>query len=205
MRSVVIDFIRERQAERRGGDAARISLTNGAEALVDPQTAGGESEILRVHEALETRASVDPRLARVVEMRYFGGLTEAEIAGGLEISDRTVRRDWEKARLLLRRSARCVDAGVDDSQPARARAWTRAQPLLDAALDLPPDSARPGSPRCRRSTPRSGRACARCSRAGASRDRRLLGALPADRRSSDEARGATAADGTRGRPSARTA
>ena len=101
MRSVVIDFIRERHAERRGGDAARISLTNGAEALVDPTTAGGESEILRVHEALDALGKRDPQLVQLVEMRYFGGMTEAEVAKALEISERTVRRDWEKARLLL--------------------------------------------------------------------------------------------------------
>ena len=102
MRSVVIDFIRERHAERRGGDAARISLTNGAEALVDPTTAGGESEILRVHEALDALGKRDPQLVQLVEMRYFGGMTEAEIAGALGVTERTVRRDWLKARVLLR-------------------------------------------------------------------------------------------------------
>jgi RNA polymerase sigma factor (TIGR02999 family) len=102
MRSIVIDFIRERRAERRGGDAARISLTSGgADALVDPKTDGGESEILRVHEALDDLGKRDPKLVRLVEMRYFGGMTEAEVAKALEISERTVRRDWEKARLLL--------------------------------------------------------------------------------------------------------
>ena len=101
MRSVVIDFIRERQAERRGGDALRISLTNGADALADPTTAGGESEVLRVHDALEDLGKRAPELVRLVEMRYFGGMTEAEVAKALDISERTVRRDWEKARLLL--------------------------------------------------------------------------------------------------------
>jgi RNA polymerase sigma factor (TIGR02999 family) len=102
MRSVVIDFIRERRADRRGGDSARIALTaNGAEALIDPKTGEAENEILRVHEALEELGKLDERLVRVVEMRYFGGMTEAEIAAALEMSERTVRRDWEKARLLL--------------------------------------------------------------------------------------------------------
>ena len=100
MRSIVVDFIRERTAERRGGGVARIPLTSG-DAIVDPTTAGGESEILRVHEALDELGKLDPKLVRLVEMRYFGGMTEAEIAEALEISERTVRRDWEKARLLL--------------------------------------------------------------------------------------------------------
>jgi RNA polymerase sigma factor (TIGR02999 family) len=101
MRSIVVDFIRERCAERRGGGVARIPLTSGADAIVDPTTAGGESEILRVHEALDELGKLDPKLVRLVEMRYFGGMTEAEIAEALEISERTVRRDREKARLLL--------------------------------------------------------------------------------------------------------
>ena len=57
--------------------------------------------MLRVHEALEQLSQADARLGQVVEMRYFGGLTEAEIAQALNLSERTVRRDWEKARLLL--------------------------------------------------------------------------------------------------------
>jgi RNA polymerase sigma factor (sigma-70 family) len=54
-----------------------------------------------VHEALEELAQVDPRLVQVVEMRYFAGLTESEIAAALGVTDRTIRRDWEKAKLLL--------------------------------------------------------------------------------------------------------
>ena len=61
----------------------------------------GEAEILQVHEALEELARLDERLVRVVEMRYFAGFTEVEIAESLGITERTVRRDWEKARLLL--------------------------------------------------------------------------------------------------------
>ena len=57
--------------------------------------------MLRVHEALDVLAKADARLAQVVEMRYFGGMTEEEIAEMLGTSARTVRRDWEKAKLLL--------------------------------------------------------------------------------------------------------
>lgn len=63
--------------------------------------AAGEQQILRVHDAISELAKYDTRMAQVVELRYFGGLTEPEIAEALEVTDRTVRRDWEKARLWL--------------------------------------------------------------------------------------------------------
>jgi RNA polymerase sigma factor (TIGR02999 family) len=97
MRSVIVDFARARQAERRGGDAEHLVLDT---ALGD-KLAAPESDVLRVHEALDVLAQADERLAQVVEMRYFGGLSEAEIAQALGLSERTVRRDWERARLLL--------------------------------------------------------------------------------------------------------
>jgi RNA polymerase sigma factor (sigma-70 family) len=64
----------------------------------------GESEILGVHEALESLDQVDARLAQVVEMRYFGGYSEQEIAETLDVAERTVQRLWLKARLMLRAS-----------------------------------------------------------------------------------------------------
>ena len=64
--------------------------------------AAAPNEILAVHEALDDLAAVAPRLAQVVELRYFGGLTEPEIAEALGVTDRTVRRDWQKGQLLLR-------------------------------------------------------------------------------------------------------
>jgi RNA polymerase sigma factor (TIGR02999 family) len=98
MRNIVIDFVRRRKAERRGGGAEHVTLdTRAAEQL----GAASDDEILDVHEALQTLAEVDPRLVRVVEMRYFAGLTDLEIAAALGVTDRTVRRDWERARLLL--------------------------------------------------------------------------------------------------------
>lgn len=97
MRSVVIDFVRRRSAERRGGDVEHVTLdTRAAQVL-----GGNDDEILAVHEALQTLAEVDARLVRVVEMRYFAGLTDLEIGAALGVTDRTVRRDWERARLLL--------------------------------------------------------------------------------------------------------
>ena len=98
MRSVIVDFARARAAERRGGEAEHLVL----DTLLSGQVAAPENDVLRVHEALEVLERADARLARIVEMRYFGGLSEAEIAEVLNVSDRTVRRDWEKARLLLK-------------------------------------------------------------------------------------------------------
>jgi RNA polymerase sigma factor (TIGR02999 family) len=97
MRSVIVDFARARLAERRGGAADHIVL----DTTISEHVTAPESDALRVHEALETLEQADPRLAQVVEMRYFGGLTEIEIAETMGVSERTVRRDWEKARLLL--------------------------------------------------------------------------------------------------------
>ena len=97
MRSIIVDYTRQRLAARRGGGVPRVALD------VEPEDAApGEEEILAVHEALARLADVDPRLVHVVEMRYFGGLTEPEVAEALGVADRTVRRDWQKARLLLR-------------------------------------------------------------------------------------------------------
>ncbi len=98
MRSIIVDLARRRRAARRGGGAARLGLSEGPVAR---QAEAGAAEILRVHEALEALAAVDARLAQVVELRFFGGLTEAEIAEVAGVTDRTVRRDWEKARLWL--------------------------------------------------------------------------------------------------------
>jgi len=97
MRSIIVDAARAGRSARRGGDAAHVTLDTG----VAESVAGGEDEIVDVHEALERLAVLEPRLARVVEMRYFGGMKETEIAAALGLTERTVRRDWEKARLLL--------------------------------------------------------------------------------------------------------
>jgi RNA polymerase sigma factor (TIGR02999 family) len=99
MRSVVVDVVRGRQSERRGGDAVHVELDEEAHALSAPDAR--DSEVLRVHESLEQLAAIDPRLVQVVEMRYFAGMTEVEIAGILGLAVRTVARDWEKARLFL--------------------------------------------------------------------------------------------------------
>ena len=97
MRSVIVDFARARNAERRGAGADKVVLdTDLSEKIGAPET-----DVLRVHEALEVLAQADAGLAQIVELRYFGGLTEAEIAEIQGVSERTVRRNWEKAKLLL--------------------------------------------------------------------------------------------------------
>ena len=102
MRTIVVDFARARVATRRGGGVPRVTLDT---AQLDAIPAG-EDGVLAVNEALDELAGLDPRLAQVVEMRYFGGLNDAEIAEVLDLGIRTVRRDWAKARLVLAASLR---------------------------------------------------------------------------------------------------
>lgn len=98
MRSVIVSSARERTANKRGAGRQPLTLsTDVAERLP-----AGEEDILRVHEALESLEQVDARLAQVVQMRYFGGYSEQEIAETLEVTERTVQRLWLKARLMLR-------------------------------------------------------------------------------------------------------
>jgi len=102
MRSIIVDAARAASTDRRGGDADHVALTTGMlDTLPDPA-----EEILDVHVALQDLARIDARLAKVVEMRYFGGMEDAEIADVLGISKRTVTRDWDKARLLLAHALR---------------------------------------------------------------------------------------------------
>jgi RNA polymerase sigma factor (TIGR02999 family) len=97
MRSVILNSVRERLAERRGAGAPELTLhTELAEALP-----GDEETILKVHEALLVLQQADDRLSKIVEMRYFGGYSVQEIAEVLDVAERTVHRDWEKARLIL--------------------------------------------------------------------------------------------------------
>lgn len=97
MRSVVVDLAREQLADKRGGDVAHVTLTTGLGAAL----ADERPEVLRVHEALDELAAIDPRLAQIVELRYFGGLDNGEIAAALGVSLRTVERGWEQARSFL--------------------------------------------------------------------------------------------------------
>jgi len=98
MRSVIVSSARERAAGKRGAGRRPLTLSTD----VADRLSAGEDEILQVHEALESLAQVDARLAQVVQMRYFGGYSEQEIAETLDVTERTVQRLWLKARLMLR-------------------------------------------------------------------------------------------------------
>lgn len=99
MRHVLVDRARARLAEKRDGHRQRITLDSELIAAEDQPEA-----MLQLNDAIERLALVEPRLARVVDCRFFGGLTDDEIAEALEVTRRTVQRDWVKARLLLRRA-----------------------------------------------------------------------------------------------------
>jgi RNA polymerase sigma factor (TIGR02999 family) len=97
MRSVIVNVARDRSAGKRG--AGRQALTLSTQ-LADGVVAE-DPDVLRVHDALDVLEEADPRLAQLVQMRYFGGCTEQEIADTLEVSERTIQRLWIKARLML--------------------------------------------------------------------------------------------------------
>ncbi|HEU0210255.1 MAG TPA: sigma-70 family RNA polymerase sigma factor [Candidatus Udaeobacter sp.] len=96
MRRIMVDHARQRHALKRGGGAVRITLEESA--LVTETRA---AELLALDEALENLAAFDPRKSKIVEMRYFGGLTVDEIADVLKIHPNTVMRDWNAAKAWL--------------------------------------------------------------------------------------------------------
>jgi RNA polymerase sigma factor (TIGR02999 family) len=98
MRQVLVDFARKRQAMKRGGVQERVTLQSSHAAL-DLEL----DQMLALDTALDRLNAVDERLRKVVELRFFAGLPEAEIAELLGVTPRTVERDWVKARLFLLR------------------------------------------------------------------------------------------------------
>ncbi len=96
MRRILVDHARTRGAAKRGGDVLRIPLEDAHGAPASHQT-----DVLLAHQALERLEQQDERQARVVELRYFGGLSIEEIAVVLEVSEITVKRDWTMARAWL--------------------------------------------------------------------------------------------------------
>jgi len=97
MRHILTDRAKARMSLKRGGDQFRVTLDDNTIAVNDAPEA-----LLQITEALDRVAIIDARLARVVEYRFFGGLSNAEIGAALGITERTVERDWIKARMLLR-------------------------------------------------------------------------------------------------------
>ena len=99
MRSVIVDAARSSLAQRRGAGAEVVPLDEeSANGMADSP----DDEILLVHEALLALESTDPRLSQVISLRYFSGMTEPEIAACMDLGERTVRRDIERAQSLLR-------------------------------------------------------------------------------------------------------
>jgi RNA polymerase sigma factor (TIGR02999 family) len=96
MRSILVDHARARHAAKRGSGAAKVTLGQVGDVAADV-------EVLDLHEALQRLAEFDPEKARLVELRYFGGLSIEEAAEVLEISPATVKRHWNTARAWLRR------------------------------------------------------------------------------------------------------
>ena len=96
LRSIVVDLVREQRALRRGGDRDIVTLDTAAGEGLPAST-----DVETVNDALEDLAKLEPALARLVEMRFFGGMTEPEIAEALGVSQRSVSREWQKARALL--------------------------------------------------------------------------------------------------------
>ena len=104
MRQILVSYARSNRAQKRGGGAARIEL-DGA-AILSPEQS---KEIVDLHEALDRLGTLDSRKARVVELKFFGGLSYEEIAEVLKIAVVTVRRDWEFAKLWLYTELHSVD------------------------------------------------------------------------------------------------
>ena len=96
MRRILVSYARSNRAQKRGGGAARMELEEAA--ILSPEQS---KEIVDLHEALERLGTLDSRKARVVELKYFGGLNHDEIAEVMKISAVTVRRDWVFAKAWL--------------------------------------------------------------------------------------------------------
>jgi RNA polymerase sigma factor (TIGR02999 family) len=111
MRQVLVDFARRRRAAKRGGGVTRVSLSESDVALEVEL-----DEILALDEALERLTVIDERLRRIVEMRFFGGFSENEVAVSLGVTPRTVEREWLKARLFLLRE---LESGGDEGSSTK--------------------------------------------------------------------------------------
>ena len=105
MRQILVDQARKRSSQKRGGGLHRIDLDEQKVPLAERA-----AEVVALDEALTRLEVIEPRLGRVVELRYFGGLSVEETAEALDLSPPTVKRDWRKARLLLHRELTREDA-----------------------------------------------------------------------------------------------
>ena len=99
MRGLIIDYARSRQAQKRGGEFEITSISQGGNDVTDAAT--DDKELSKLSDALDALAGVDAGLAQVVDLKFFCGFTFPEIAAMRGVSERTVQRDWEKARIYL--------------------------------------------------------------------------------------------------------
>ncbi len=124
MRRILVDAARARGSHKRGGMASKVNIDETA--VLSPAT---DRSILALDEALTAFSRVAPRQAKVVELRYFGGLTEEEIVAALEISPRTVRRDWDPRQGLVTAGVKPYNkqsVGYCSHEPGAFRASRRA-------------------------------------------------------------------------------
>jgi RNA polymerase sigma factor (TIGR02999 family) len=108
MRQILVDHAREHKAEKRGGAAQRLSLAD-----IDLLPHQGAADMLELDQAMRKLEAIDQRKCRVVDMRFFGGLKESEIAEVLGVTEKTVRRDWQFAKLWLYREMSGAAASAD--------------------------------------------------------------------------------------------
>jgi RNA polymerase sigma factor (TIGR02999 family) len=101
MRRVLVDIARAERNQKRGGHVVRVTFSDGLALAVNES-----DRVVALHDALEDLSAADPRKAQVVEMRFFGGMSVAEIAGVLHVSPETVKRDWKFSKAWLGRQLR---------------------------------------------------------------------------------------------------
>ena len=107
MRRLLVDYARDRKAAKRGGQRVRVDIENA-----DPAQAARFVDSLEIDDLLSQLAASDERMAQIVELRFFGGLTNAEIADAIGVHERTVKRDWQVARAWLYSRLRRDDGDV---------------------------------------------------------------------------------------------
>lgn len=110
MRRVLVDWARARNRQKRGGDAQKVPLEEVEFALTDREA----DEVLAIDDALARFSEDHPRAGKVVELRFFGGLTVAQVGELLDLSERTVHREWVTARAWLRREVGAAFYGQED-------------------------------------------------------------------------------------------
>ncbi len=114
MRRILIDSARKHAAAKRGGPREKLSLDEAADISLEP-----DSNLLELDEALNELAKIDPQQSRIVELRYFGGLTIEETADVMSVSPATVKREWTMARAWLHQEL--TESAVDQTPPANSR------------------------------------------------------------------------------------